>query len=72
MFINKKSVKVIRKEFDIKEFIQANGAVSSADVMRQFGISKPTAISLLKESNAIAIGNSVKREYALATICPVR
>lgn len=33
--------------------------------MRQFGISKPTAISLLKESNAIAIGNSVNREYAL-------
>lgn len=55
----------MKRGIDIRGFIQVNGSVSSGDIMRQFEISKPTAIKLLKESNAIAIGNSVNREYAL-------
>ena len=49
----------------IRNFIVANGAVSSPDVMKTFGVSEPTAIKLLKKLDCVAIGNSVSRSYAL-------
>lgn len=55
----------MHKEINIKAFIEGNGAVSSGDVMRRFGVSKPTAIKLLNQANAIAINNSVNRKYVL-------
>ncbi len=53
------------KKIDIRAFLQANGTVSSGDIMRQFRVSKPTAIKILCEANTIAIGSSVRREYVL-------
>lgn len=52
-------------EQDIRNFIVANGAVSSSDVMKAFGVSKPTAIKLLNKLACVAIGNSVSRSYTL-------
>lgn len=52
-------------EQDIRNFIVANGTVSSPDVMKAFGVSKPTAIKLLNRLDCVAIGNSVSRSYAL-------
>lgn len=52
-------------EQDIRNFIVANGTVSSSDVMKAFGVSKPTAIKLLKKLACVAIGNSVSRSYTL-------
>lgn len=49
----------------IRSFIVANGAVTSPDVMKAFGVSKPTAIKLLSRLGCVAIGNSVSRSYAL-------
>ena len=52
-------------EQDIRNFIVANGTVSSPDVMKAFGVSKPTAIKLLNKLGCVAIGNSVSRSYTL-------
>jgi len=49
----------------VKAFVLTSGAAVSADIMKAFGVSKPTAVKLLKEAGAVAMGNSVSRSYAL-------